>query len=165
MHHTTRVQPWSSHLLADNITHMQRQQLDPKYLDGDLRVLLSCHCQMIRIDKLDQRCVAQLNQRKVISGTASTVRLSARQAVYNIWGFKLRKGAGTMSAQAVAAFYIEHILKLSGEQPIRKNACSMRRSQHRNACWLSRALIHSSLNWTTPMAPRNHCTPYGNCRI
>ena len=100
----------------------------PKMSKGEkdkwMQVLLSMPVQFQRIDKYDQRYAEALNQRTKIMATANVVQLTARQQIYNIYGFKLRKEqtSGPQSASTLAKWYEEFCLQAAGEVPMSKSA-------------------------------------------
>jgi hypothetical protein len=89
-----------------------------------MQVLLSMPVQFQRIDKYDARYAEALNQRTKIMATANVVQLTARQQIYNIYGFKLRKEqtSGPQSAATLAKWYEEFCLQAAGEVPMSKSA-------------------------------------------
>ena len=73
-----------------------------------LRTLLSCPATFVRLDTHDARYAEANSSRQDYVGKAALVTHSARQIVYNVHGFKMRKGA-TMSAEKVAQFWQKEI--------------------------------------------------------
>jgi hypothetical protein len=100
----------------------------PKMSQGEktkwLQVLLSVPVQFQRIDKYDLRYAEALNQRIKIMATANVVALTARQQIYNIYGFKLRKEqtSGPQSAGTLARWYEDFCIQAAGEVPMSKSA-------------------------------------------
>jgi hypothetical protein len=100
----------------------------PKMPQGEktkwLQVLLSMPVQFQRIDKYDLRYAEALNQRIKIMATANVVALTARQQIYNIYAFKLRKEqtSGPQSAGSLARWYEDFCIQAAGEVPMSKSA-------------------------------------------
>ena len=96
-----------------------------------LRSLLSVPCRFLRIDKHDLRYTAMLLIRRRIAGIGEIVKLTARQEIYNIHGFKMRKEfqRAPMGAGAIAQFYEKHLAD-SGADPVSKTTVDQALTVH-----------------------------------
>ena len=89
-----------------------------------LRVVLSIPCSLVRMDKQDDRYSEALNKRTELFAVGIVTKLTVRQIIYNVYGFKLRKekSGGSMSSEKIAAFYADHCKNAPGEQALTKTA-------------------------------------------
>ena len=89
-----------------------------------VRVLLSMPCTLVRMDKQDDRYSQALNKRTEYCAVWMVTKLTVRQTIYNVYGFKMRKerNGGSMSADKIAAFYQQHCKTAPGEPPLSKAA-------------------------------------------
>ena len=88
------------------------------------RMLLSVPARLYRMDKGDIRYAEAMNWRARVVGTATVVRLTLRQVVYNIQGFKVRKEAtsGPQSAAKIADFHKQFCIDTPGEPVMSRGA-------------------------------------------
>ena len=84
------------------------------------RVVRSTSVTFCRHDTHDARYAAVMNMRQVFGGIARAVTHTARQTVYNVWGFKKMKEArgGSLTSLAISEFYKEHIRMAAGSEPV-----------------------------------------------
>ena len=89
-----------------------------------LRVLLSMPCTMVRMDKQDDRYSQALNKRTEHFAVGMVTKLTVRQTIYNVHGFKVRKQISSTwrGTNKIAAFYQAHCKTAPGEQPLSKQA-------------------------------------------
>lgn len=95
-------------------------------LDQWQRTLLSMPCCFKRFDTDDARYAESNSIRNEIGGVAKLIVFSARQVVYNIWGFKVKKQASTggreLSAGEIADFWDKHVKKCEGSESLHKKS-------------------------------------------
>ena len=105
------------------------QRINEKAPSGELRdwkrTLLSAPCCFKRFDSEDAKFAAANSIRNELGGVARAVTHSARQTVYNIWGFKARKEKAKgdkFSAAQIAEFWSEHVKITAGAEQLHKKS-------------------------------------------
>ena len=75
-----------------------------------------------RLDSEDKKLAVAYSIRNETIGMARGIAHSARQTVYNIWGFKCRKEAlgVDVSAASIAKFWEEHVTRAGGTETLHK---------------------------------------------
>ena len=91
-----------------------------------LRTILSVPCTFKLFDRDGDQFAEAVNYRNEIAGQARAVVFNARQIIFNVWGFKLRReriANSTLSAEAIANFWAKNVKEAPGsEAPLAKSS-------------------------------------------
>ena len=115
------------HALLFRVMNRLEEGCDEAEAQMWLRTLLSVPCIFKKLDSDDAKYAENNSIRIEIGGTAKLVVFSARQVIYNVWGFKKRKeqslpAGQEFSASEIAAFYESEVKKDDSSAPLHKKS-------------------------------------------